>query len=144
MQAVPYRRSPNCRVDLSRRDREEIEDLTLALTRSRTLALTRTLTLTLSLSLSLPYPYPQPRPQPRVQSSEFILAKRHGKPTRLVLHPTPTLALPRQDREEIEALVSQRHSAKRRRAFELADDLQAELRALGVETDDKAREWRIV
>ena len=80
----------------------------------------------------------------RVQSSEFILAKRHGKPTRLVLHPTPTLALPRQDREEIEALVSQRHSAKRRRAFELADDLQAELRALGVETDDKAREWRIV
>ena len=150
MQAVPYRRSPNCRVDLSRRDREEIEDLTLALTRSRTLALTRTLTLTLSLSLSLPYPYPQPRPrpqprpQPRVQSSEFILAKRHGKPTRLVLHPTPTLALPRQDREEIEALVSQRHSAKRRRAYELADDLQAELRALGVETDDKAREWRIV
>ena len=52
--------------------------------------------------------------------------------------------MPRQDREEIEALVSQRHAAKRRRAFELADDLQAELRALGVETDDKAREWRIV
>ena len=27
--------------------------------------------------------------------------------------------MPRQDREEIEALVSQRHSAKRRRAYEL-------------------------
>ena len=36
-----------------------------------------------------------------------------------------------------------RHAAKRRRAFQRADELQVELRALGVETDDKAREWRI-
>ena len=52
--------------------------------------------------------------------------------------------LSRQDREQIEDLMSQRHAAKRRRAFQRADDLQLELRALGVETDDKAREWRIV
>ena len=56
---------------------------------------------------------------------------------------TLTLALRRQDFEQIEDLMTQRHAAKRRRAFQRADDLQVELRALGVETDDKAREWRI-
>ena len=45
VQAVPYSRSPNCRVDLSRRDRNEIED--------------QALTLTLA-----PAPAPSPNPNP--------------------------------------------------------------------------------
>ena len=34
-------------------------------------------------------------------------------------------------------------AAKRKRNFDVADELQEELRGLGVETDDKAREWRV-
>ena len=114
VQAVPYSRSPNCRVDLSRQDRDQIED--------RTLALAQTLT---------PNPSPDPNPHP------------HPHPNPLTLTLTLTLALRRQDFEQIEDLMTQRHAAKRRRAFQRADELQVELRALGVETDDKAREWRI-
>ena len=38
VQAVPYSRSPNCRVDLSRRDRNEIEALALTRTLAPALA----------------------------------------------------------------------------------------------------------
>ena len=57
--------------------------------------------------------------------------------------PNCRVDLSRQDREQIEDLMTRRHAAKRRRNFQRADDLQVELRALGVETDDKAREWRL-
>ena len=44
VQAVPYSRSPNCRVDLSRQDRDQIEDLPVTQTLAPTLTLTLTLT----------------------------------------------------------------------------------------------------
>ena len=58
--------------------------------------------------------------------------------------PNCDVDLSSQEREQIEDLLDARQAAKRRRNFQRADDLQLELRALGVETDDTAREWRLV
>lgn len=44
---------------------------------------------------------------------------------------------------QIDELLGRRLAAKRARDFERADRLQTELRDLGVEVDDKAREWYI-
>ena len=44
---------------------------------------------------------------------------------------------------QVDELLGLRLSAKRKRDFHRADDLQTELRNLGVEVDDKAREWYV-
>ena len=45
--------------------------------------------------------------------------------------------------QEIDSLLGRRLAAKKKRDFETADGLQAELRAKGVEVDDRARSWYI-
>ena len=45
--------------------------------------------------------------------------------------------------EQINALLGRRLAAKKGREFDKADSLQAELRALGVEVDDKRRVWYV-
>ena len=45
--------------------------------------------------------------------------------------------------EQINALLGRRLAAKKGREFDKADSLQAELRALGVEVDDKRRGWYV-
>jgi cysteinyl-tRNA synthetase len=56
---------------------------------------------------------------------------------------TDTFDLPQSKAEAIDSLLGQRLAAKKARAFEKADALQAELRGIGVEVDDKSREWHV-
>lgn len=45
--------------------------------------------------------------------------------------------------DEIDALLGRRLAAKKARDFQRADALQTELRALGIEVDDRRREWYV-
>ena len=47
------------------------------------------------------------------------------------------------DLGEIDVLLAKRLAFKKQRCFDEADRVQDELRALGVETDDRNREWRV-
>ena len=56
---------------------------------------------------------------------------------------TDAFDLPPSKAEAISSLLGQRLAAKKAREFEKADALQAELRGIGVEVDDKSREWHV-
>ena len=45
--------------------------------------------------------------------------------------------------KDVDTLLGQRLAAKKARDFEKADELQDELRCLGVELNDKSREWHV-
>ena len=57
--------------------------------------------------------------------------------------PTDDYVLSEEQIESVDRLLGRRLAAKRARDFDLADALQAELRALGIEVDDKARLWYV-
>ena len=56
---------------------------------------------------------------------------------------TDDYALRAEQLDRIDELLGRRLAAKRARDFEKADQLQAELRQLGVEVDDRARQWYV-
>ena len=56
---------------------------------------------------------------------------------------TDDYALRAEQLDRIDQLLGRRLAAKRARDFEKADQLQAELRQLGVEVDDRARQWYV-
>ena len=56
---------------------------------------------------------------------------------------TDDYALRAEQLDRIDELLGRRLAAKRARDFEKADQLQAELRQLGIEVDDRARQWYV-
>jgi len=54
-----------------------------------------------------------------------------------------SVELDQQDLDEIDELLAERLAFKKQKRFDEADRVQYELRTLGVETDDKRREWRV-
>eukprot|EP00966_Prymnesium_polylepis_P118107 2730685-Prymnesium_polylepis.1 len=57
--------------------------------------------------------------------------------------PPPASQLDARDLGEIDGLLAERLAFKKQRRFDEADRVQDQLRALGVETDDRNREWRV-